>query len=42
LRGGGLAQLAPPTTAENAPFAAISANPEESDLFFSVLTGAAR
>jgi 2-polyprenyl-6-methoxyphenol hydroxylase-like FAD-dependent oxidoreductase len=37
----GLAQLTPPTPAENALFAAIAANPDESDLFFSVLTGVA-
>jgi 2-polyprenyl-6-methoxyphenol hydroxylase-like FAD-dependent oxidoreductase len=37
----GLAQLTPPTPAENALFAAIAADPGESDLFFSVLTGVA-
>jgi flavin-dependent dehydrogenase len=36
-----LAQLAPPTPAENALFAAIAADPDEADLFFSVLTGVA-
>lgn len=37
----GLAQLAPPTPIENDLFAAIAADPDESDLFFSVLTGVA-
>ena len=37
----GLARLSPPTPAEDALFAAIAADPEESDLFFSVLTGVA-